>query len=147
MLDREPPPGELHSALWSIIAPRSEAAWPLEACGLVVDGAPAATQTEPSARDAFRLCPADALLLERALRRGADVVLWHSHTTPGAASGMSPRDIACAAPRGVPLHPGVLHVVADLRLGPPCRGLAGFRWRDGRFEPAGALGHPPACAG
>lgn len=107
-----------------------------------MDGAPAATATEPAARDAFRLCGDDALLLERALRRGADVVLWHSHTTPDAPAGMSNRDVACAAPGGVPLHPGVLHVVADLRGGPTCRALAAFRWRDDRFEPAGTLWRP-----
>lgn len=139
----EPP---LHSAVWRAIVERCEAAWPLEACGLVVDGALVATSTAPSACDAFRLCGADALLLERALRRGADVILWHSHTTPGATPGMSPRDIAAAAPGGDPLHPGVRHLVVDLRGGPQCAGGAIFRWRNGGFEPATRLGPPKSPA-
>jgi proteasome lid subunit RPN8/RPN11 len=125
----------LRSAVWRAVAERCRVAWPLEACGLVIDGELAATETAPASDAHFRLAPRDALLLERALRRGASVVLWHSHTTAAAPEGMSGADVGGAAPRGEPLHPGVVHAVLDLRTGPAATGVRGFAWNGVGFEP------------
>lgn len=84
--------------------------------------------------DSFRLRARDALRLERLLR-GDDppLVLWHAHTRPGHADGLSAEDRRGAAPGGEPLHPSLAWLVVDVRRG-RYAGATLHAWRDGAFS-------------
>ena len=116
------------------IAALCNAAWPDEACGLVIDGAvlPSANVASGPREQRFRLGGPQALAMERALRSGADVVLWHSHTVASAGSDLSADDIAAAAPFGEPLHRTLIHMVVDARSG-RARGWRAFAWDRAAF--------------
>lgn len=105
-----------------------EAAYPIEACGLLVrrtDGALAAVPCKNlqdldhvqdplasprTARTAFRL---DELEIARSAGRGETLVaIYHSHCDVGAS--FSAEDARCAAPLGEPLYPGVARLVVSV---------------------------------
>lgn len=131
---RATPPLPSEEAAGEILA-ISLAAWPLEACGVVlVDpfGACDVRGSEPVAADRFRLDPSLCLAAERHARGGGGVVVWHSHTLPGAPDGMTDHDVEGAAPDGDPLRPSAVQAVVDVRGG-VARGIRFFAWDGGAF--------------
>src|SRR5688500_8278455 len=89
------------AALGAILA-HCERAWPVEACGLVIDGDVLVSDGCFCTAKSFRLAPEPSLALERASRLGRSCVLWHSHTHPAAPERMSADDVHSAAPHGQP---------------------------------------------
>jgi proteasome lid subunit RPN8/RPN11 len=137
------------------VAGYAEAAYPREACGLILGppGSPRVARVVPmtnvqdrlhrldparyprDARHAFRLDELERLrLLEAADREGlVERVLFHSHVD--VAAYLSPEDRAMAVVDGVDLLPGVVHLVVSVRLGRRA-GAAAYLYRSasGRFE-------------
>jgi adenylyltransferase/sulfurtransferase len=94
------------AALATIRAHAAET-WPDECCGLVfADGTVRrCANVHPAPRTAFRLAPADTLLLARSMDSANPArVLYHSHVHDGAR--LSAADRSCAA-----LHPRLAMVV------------------------------------
>lgn len=128
---------ELSPELIEVVAAHAEAAYPVEACGVIL-GRPGSLelakvvplqnvqdrhhQQDPVAfprdgRDAFRLDELERMrILDQAGPEGlVERVLFHSHCDAGAY--FSPEDRAMAVQQGVELMPGVIHLVVSVRKG------------------------------
>ncbi len=134
-----PPAHALRPEAFRAIGAAAEAARPAEACGLAWADRIEVLPNACVGPDTFRLCAAGALRLERALR-DADppLALWHSHSQPWHAEGLSDVDRRCAAPAGEPLHPSLLLVVVDVRHG-AFAGARAYAWTDGAFAEIAAF--------
>jgi proteasome lid subunit RPN8/RPN11 len=111
------------------IRAHAAAAYPAECCGLVFDDGvrrctnvqDALHAAEPeafprSARHAFRLADAEQLALARSFDGPRPArVLYHSHVDADAY--LSAADVAGATLDGLPLYPGLLHLVVSVRDG------------------------------
>ena len=102
---------ELSTTLWTAIAAHAEAAYPREACGLLVGQATSAgwrvtawhpaENLHPEPLRHFELDPAAHISLLRHLRQtegtpGAPCLLGHLHSHPDTPAIPSPRDLAMA---------------------------------------------------
>ncbi|GEJ57221.1 hypothetical protein AMYX_19620 [Anaeromyxobacter diazotrophicus] len=122
-----------------------------EVCGFVVRrGAGAVEVLEVAnvaapdrAAAAFELDPAEELrLLQRLAAEGGEVLaIFHSHLDAPAIP--SPSDVAGAFGDGVPLWPGVEHVIVSVRAGRAAE-VRRYRAVQGALVPAGAP--EPNCA-
>lgn len=128
----------------AVIAEHAAQAYPLEACGWVVQDASGRTQVWPEANLQDRLHSADpehfprtsrtAFALDsrsvaRAEAQGLHVVgIWHSHAD--APAQLSAADVEAAVVGGEPLHPGVAWGVVSVLAGRPAT-LRWLAWRQG----------------
>ena len=142
------------ATVWAVC----EAAYPHEACGLVLQRADGTVAVEAcaneqdryhaldpvtwprTARTAFRL---DERAILRALDRGDRLLgIFHSHCDAGAYLSVEDRQVA--APDGVPAWPGVAWLVASVIDGRPA-GWGFYRFDPGRGEFSGAYGTMVTC--
>lgn len=151
-------PGEgltaLPASVLAEVARLAEASPQREVCGFVLRSAGGALavveipNAAPPARAAaaFELEPAAQLrVLSRAAREGGAVVaLFHSHLDAPAAP--SAEDVAGAFCDGLPLWPGVEHLIVSLRGGRAAE-VRRYRAEGGALRPAASGYAPPGPAG
>jgi len=140
-------PLPLSPALYAAIAEEAAAAWPAEACGIVLGPADAperwvflrfdnlqdrnhALDPERYPRDARTAYAMDPLRLQRAVdaaeaRGEALIAIVHSH--PQHPSYFSATDRAAAAPFGLPSFPGAAQIVVSV-YDREIRDLRAFSW-------------------
>lgn len=108
-------------------------ALPRESCGIAWADRFERFEHSVVTADSFRLVARDALRIERLLRTGdPPLALWHSHTHPEHADGLSAEDRRGAAPGGEPLHPSLAWLVVDVRRG-VYAGATLHAWRGSGF--------------
>jgi proteasome lid subunit RPN8/RPN11 len=142
-------PPELGAALLSAVVAHLISVWPEEGCGVLLAGeggirmVPLSNaQARHHARDpadfpqdarrAFVFEPRDWLGVLRSADASGERVLAVFHSHPDGPARFSTEDRRLAAPDGIPLLPGVAHLVVALRAGHPT-GAAWALWKDGDF--------------
>lgn len=123
------------------VADAVEAAYPEEACGLLVGragplGRWRVTRIEPSAnvakqrRRTFEVDPGLLIGLERELRGGREAVIGHYHSHPDGPARPSPRDLARV------FEPALVWLICAVREGQAVQMRAWLPRQDGSgFEP------------
>jgi len=126
------------------------AAWPEEGCGVLLEGegglrfVPLANaQAAHHARDpdafprdarrAFTLEPAAWLRLVKEAEAHGDRLAALVHSHPEGPARFSDEDRRQAAPDGLPLFPGMAHLVVAFQRGTPVKAVWAL-WRNGGFE-------------
>ena len=150
----EPPrcthrPPALPASVLAAVLTHLRATWPEEGCGVLLEGegglhfVPLANAQaahhgrDPDAfprdaRRAFTIEPAEWLRLEKEAEARGDrlAVLVHSH--PQGPPRFSDEDRRQAAPDGLPLFPGMAHLVVAFQRGTPVKAVWAL-WRNGGF--------------
>jgi [CysO sulfur-carrier protein]-S-L-cysteine hydrolase len=125
------------------------AAWPEEGCGVLLEGEAglrflplANAQATHHARDpeafprdarhAFTIEPATWLRLMKESEARGDRLAALVHSHPQGPARFSDEDLRQAAPDGLPLFPGMAHLVVAFQRGTPVRAVWAL-WRNGGF--------------
>jgi proteasome lid subunit RPN8/RPN11 len=142
-------PPVLPAPVRSAVLAHLQAAWPEEGCGVLLEGeggirflplanAQAAHQARDpeafprDARRAFTIEPSTWLRLMKELEAGGDRLLAIVHSHPEGPAHFSDEDRRQAAPEGLPLFPGMAHLVVALQRGTPVKAVWAL-WRNGGF--------------
>lgn len=100
----------LNAAQWRELGAAAEAAYPEEACGLLigtadasgaltVGGVVAAANVAPEPRRRFEIDPRVHFAVLRRVRGGEESIIGHYHSHPDGPAEPSAHDVACAADR------------------------------------------------
>ncbi len=99
----------LSAAQWRELSAAAEAAYPEEACGLLigatdagtltVSGVVAAANVAPEPRRRFEIDPRVHFAVLRRLRGGQESIIGHYHSHPDGPAEPSAHDVACADDR------------------------------------------------
>ena len=133
----------------SAVLAHLQAAWPEEGCGVLLEGEGgirflplANAQAAHHARDpeafprdarrAFTIEPSTWLRLMKELEAGGDRLLAIVHSHPEGPAHFSDEDRRQAAAEGLPLFPGMAHLVVALQRGTPVKAVWAL-WRNGGF--------------
>ena len=131
--------GPLSAELLAAVRMHLERAYPHEGCGVILEG-PGGARSQPLAnacagdpRQGFAFEPREWLRVCRDADAAGErvVAVFHSHVDAPAL--LSAVDRAAAAPGGVPLLPGVLHLVEAVRDGRADEARA-YRFKGLKFE-------------
>lgn len=120
----------------SAIKAHLERCYPLEGCGVVLDG-PRGARFVPlrnarQSRTSFEISPLDWLDVEAHAATRNERVRFIVHSHADASPRLSAEDAAAAAPGGVLLHPGVGLLIGSVIHG-RCESFRLFQWSGSAF--------------